>query len=389
MQDILGSAVRLALIAHQGQLDKSGQPYIEHVSRVAARVAQGGETLRAVAWLHDTVEDGRIQLLDLHSAGFPAEVIEAVDAISRRGNDDDAAYYRRVLRSPVARQVKRADIADNCDERRLALLDDENRVRLRAKYAASRSVLGSACHITPADFAAYGAADLAWLQLWPNHPIAMYENYDSVTSTTAILMALSACQAEATVSPLVLGSLPIGCKLAGFLHRIKAPSAIAQRLVRTQDEIRTVETPKDLLRYTIIAPEESLWENADSCCAELAKKMPPIRARHFFVHDNPYMGIHTWWTAPRGAVVEIQFHSAESYRIKEETHDLYQIYRDPTCDYLLRLEAFESRRNAWQTAKWDPRDIPRTLGGVPLHGRVFPPPPKAAGQLHARSIFAD
>ncbi len=389
MQDILGNAVRLALIAHKGQLDKNGRPYIEHVSRVAARVRHGGEHLRAVAWLHDTVEDDGIPLSDLHSAGFPVEVIEAVDAISRRREDDDAAYYRRVLMSPVARQVKRADIADNCDERRLALLNDESRVRLRAKYAAARSLLGPACHLTLADFTAYGASDLAWLNMWTNHPIALYEGYDIDTATTAISMTLSACQEEATVSPLVIGSLPCGCTLAGFAHRIKAPSAIAQRLVRTQHEIRTVETPKDLVRYTVIASDGSLWEDADSCCAELAKKMSPIRARHFFIKGNPYMGIHTWWTATNGSVVEIQFHSQESYRIKEETHDLYQIYRDPGYSYPLRREAFESRRKAWATVKWDSKDIPQSLGGIPLHGRIFPSPTKAGDQLHVRSILAD
>ena len=40
---------------HQGQVDKSGKPYIGHPARVAGRL-DSPET-QVVGWLHDTVED--------------------------------------------------------------------------------------------------------------------------------------------------------------------------------------------------------------------------------------------------------------------------------------------------------------------------------------------
>ncbi len=132
-------AEAIARAAHAGQVDKSGQPYIDHPARVAARV-QGDELLEAIAWLHDVVEDTDVQLVDLQ-AEFPLEVVDAVDAITHRPGEPRADYYARVSRNPLARQVKDADIDDNTDPARTALLDDTTRSRLAAKYAAAREAL--------------------------------------------------------------------------------------------------------------------------------------------------------------------------------------------------------------------------------------------------------
>ena len=56
MNDLVERAKDLAHRAHAGQVDKAGRPYIEHVARVAARVADDPEA-EAVAWLHDVLED--------------------------------------------------------------------------------------------------------------------------------------------------------------------------------------------------------------------------------------------------------------------------------------------------------------------------------------------
>lgn len=132
-------AEAIARAAHSGQVDKSGQPYIEHPARVAARV-QGDELLEAIAWLHDVIEDTDVQLADLR-AEFPDAVVDAVEAISHRAGEPRVDYYARVARNPLARQVKDADIDDNTDPARTALLDSATRTRLAAKYAAAREAL--------------------------------------------------------------------------------------------------------------------------------------------------------------------------------------------------------------------------------------------------------
>lgn len=133
-------AEEIARAAHAGQVDKGGHPYIEHPARVAARV-RGHAQLEAIAWLHDVVEDTSVTLAEL-SAEFSPEIVDAVDAMTKRPGESLAEYYRRVRANPLALQVKRADIDDNTDPQRAAQLDERTRARLAAKYAAAREALG-------------------------------------------------------------------------------------------------------------------------------------------------------------------------------------------------------------------------------------------------------
>lgn len=53
----------------------------------------------------------------------------------------DGMYYACVRTNPLALRVKLADIADNSDEVRLALLDEKTAARLRRKYAKAKKIL--------------------------------------------------------------------------------------------------------------------------------------------------------------------------------------------------------------------------------------------------------
>lgn len=137
---LVDAADALAADKHRGQVDKAGRPYIEHPRRVAARLSDA--EAQAVALLHDVLEDTDATPNELRRAGMPDRVVEAVLALTKRADDesyDDAV--RRAAAHPLARQVKAADVADNADEQRLALLDEDTAARLRAKYARARQLL--------------------------------------------------------------------------------------------------------------------------------------------------------------------------------------------------------------------------------------------------------
>ena len=51
------------------------------------------------------------------------------------------AIRAHVRQNPLALRVKLADIADNSDESRIALLDDKTAARLRRKYAKALRAL--------------------------------------------------------------------------------------------------------------------------------------------------------------------------------------------------------------------------------------------------------
>lgn len=137
MSDLVERAKDLAHRAHAGQVDKAGRPYIEHVARVAVAVSDDPEA-EAVAWLHDVYEDAKH--LWPETAQLPSHIRAAVLRMSRNW-DEAQHYYARIKDSPLALRVKLADIADNADEARLALLDGKTAARLRRKYAKARQML--------------------------------------------------------------------------------------------------------------------------------------------------------------------------------------------------------------------------------------------------------
>lgn len=134
----------LARRAHEGQVDKNGHPYAEHIAAVAGGTAQrgGSEAQIAAGWLHDTVEDGRLSREWLARAALPEETKAIVDALTKRPGEPVEEYVARILATPGALLVKRADLAHNSDPERLAALPEATAERLTAKYARMRELLG-------------------------------------------------------------------------------------------------------------------------------------------------------------------------------------------------------------------------------------------------------
>lgn len=133
----------IARLAHAGQTDKAGMPYIEHPRRVAQIVRDMGygHPYTTVALLHDTVEDTDVSLDDLRGIYNPL-IVQAIDNLTRRLDESPEQYYARVRSHKVSLVVKHADIMDNTDPTRTAKLDPETRARLTKKYAKAINQLG-------------------------------------------------------------------------------------------------------------------------------------------------------------------------------------------------------------------------------------------------------
>jgi hypothetical protein len=113
---MLEQVISLAALAHSGQKDKGGQPYILHPLRVM--LSLDTEEERVVAVLHDIVEDTN-WTLDALAITFPRSIVAAVDALTKREGESYTAFIRRVSLNPLARRVKIADLKDNLDMRRI------------------------------------------------------------------------------------------------------------------------------------------------------------------------------------------------------------------------------------------------------------------------------
>jgi (p)ppGpp synthase/HD superfamily hydrolase len=138
MEKLETLAREIATKAHLGQLDKADQPYITHPEFVASQVT--GDEARAVAWLHDVIEDTAVTFDDLHAEGLPKSVIDAVTALTKQENESYEIYLERVAANPLAKAVKLADLKHNMDTSRLKTIDDKTRARLE-KYKMAFEVL--------------------------------------------------------------------------------------------------------------------------------------------------------------------------------------------------------------------------------------------------------
>lgn len=138
MNPSLEDAIRLAVEAHHGQVDKVGQPYILHPLRVMFRLET--EVERIVGVLHDLIEDTKYTPDDLRKMGYSEDILQALDAVTRRENESYEDFVLRSKANPIARRVKLADLEDNMDIRRMIGVTPKDMERL-ARYRKAWSVL--------------------------------------------------------------------------------------------------------------------------------------------------------------------------------------------------------------------------------------------------------
>ncbi|MNM78198.1 Bifunctional (p)ppGpp synthase/hydrolase relA [compost metagenome] len=112
----LRETIQLVNIAFSGMYDGAGQPYIFHLTHVAEKFKE--LSLQTVALLHDIVEDTDVSLEGLRIAGYSEEIVEAIDAITKRKGEEYQDYLARVKANRLARKVKLADLEHNMDRTR-------------------------------------------------------------------------------------------------------------------------------------------------------------------------------------------------------------------------------------------------------------------------------
>jgi (p)ppGpp synthase/HD superfamily hydrolase len=147
MTPTLGETENLVRRLFKDVADRGGRPYAEHCLRVLWRAAYDDEDMpmdeQHAAVLHDVIEDTPTTSDDLRARGYTGRTVWLVQKLTKWKGADYAAYVESIVatgdRGLIA--IKRADLADNSDPARLALLPDTDRKRLAAKYAAAREIL--------------------------------------------------------------------------------------------------------------------------------------------------------------------------------------------------------------------------------------------------------
>jgi (p)ppGpp synthase/HD superfamily hydrolase len=133
MMDSIEKAIKIAMQAHEGQVDRGGKPYILHPLAVMLDVVYFGSDYMIAAVLHDVIEDSDITLDHIVEQGFSAEVIEALQLLTKSKDKTYDNYISDIKGNGIARVVKMSDLKHNMQLRRLKRIKTSDMERYK-KY---------------------------------------------------------------------------------------------------------------------------------------------------------------------------------------------------------------------------------------------------------------
>lgn len=119
---------------HSGQVDKAGNPYINHPVAVAGYFVD--ERLRCIALLHDILEDTDCTSERLAQLQIPSAIIHSVEAITHNDSVPYEEYIKILARDKYATLVKIADLSHNMTLSRLPVVNESTYKRCKRYCSA-------------------------------------------------------------------------------------------------------------------------------------------------------------------------------------------------------------------------------------------------------------
>lgn len=129
--EMLSKAILIATLAHEGQFDKGGNPYILHPLTVLHKLKSDSEDYQVAAVLHDVIEDNSGKIIRLPSGdksisykmlseeGISDRAIKVIKLLTKVPGQTYEEYKEGVLSDVGSMLVKREDLRTNSDLRRL------------------------------------------------------------------------------------------------------------------------------------------------------------------------------------------------------------------------------------------------------------------------------
>lgn len=110
----------LAKALHHDHFRRDGiTPYFHHLQKTVDILHTRGERnviAYAAAWLHDSVEDGKITFEKLEHYGAEPEVLDIVRLLTKSKDVDYFVYLHGVRENEIAKNVKIADMLANLSD---------------------------------------------------------------------------------------------------------------------------------------------------------------------------------------------------------------------------------------------------------------------------------
>jgi guanosine-3',5'-bis(diphosphate) 3'-pyrophosphohydrolase len=322
--EAIDRAFRLGAQAHQGQMRKSGEPYITHpvaVARILADMHLDGETLVA-AILHDTLEDTHLTKVEVE-AEFGSTVADLVDGVTKLDKVDfatreaaTAESFRKMLLA-MARDlrvmlIKLADRLHNM--RTLGSMNPESRRRIAREtleiYAPIAQRLGM--NRIKAEL-----QELGFRALYPfRHRVIEAELRKLVGNRREPMQKI----AEAMKQRLEGESVP-----ARLVSRVKTPYSIYRKM---QGERKTFDQVMDVYGFRVVVGSVMQCYCALGAVHNLYK---PVEGRFkdyiAIAKANGYQSLHTTLFGPFGQPIEVQIRTEEMDTVAERGVAAHWIYK--------------------------------------------------------------
>lgn len=131
--DLLYKTLEIVLKLFNDKNDKSGIPYIVHLTKVYQGVSDYSEKITAL--MHDVVEDTTVTLEDLKEIGYPSDILEMLDYLTKRKGEYYPDYIDRIISSENIHvlNIKLSDLRHNMDLKRIKnpTMNDYERINKR------------------------------------------------------------------------------------------------------------------------------------------------------------------------------------------------------------------------------------------------------------------
>jgi len=147
----------------------------------------------------------------------------------------------------------------------------------------------------------------------------------------------------------------VGGRLAGFEHRLKTRASLLRKL---RDDLH--EHPglapsdvvvDDALRYTLEVDDVPAGRHAEAVRIALARLEDAghrvLDVKNYWPRGDNYSGVNSVLVAPGGFQWELQFHTAESFRVKMRDHHLYEELRETATPQERKRQLYFELSGPW------------------------------------------
>ncbi|HEV3353026.1 MAG TPA: bifunctional (p)ppGpp synthetase/guanosine-3',5'-bis(diphosphate) 3'-pyrophosphohydrolase [Acidimicrobiales bacterium] len=352
---LITRAYHVARAAHEGQVRRSGDPYIQHPLAVAKILAELGldDITLSAALLHDSVEDTGVTLEEVATefGDDVAAIVDGVTKLDRVSFDSKEAQQAATMRKMLVAMakdirvllIKLADRLHNM--RTIAALRADKQQRIAQE---TLDVYAPLAHRLGIAEMKWQLEDLAFATLYPKR----YAEIEQMVSTRSPERDVYLAQVLEEVRDR-LAELRIRAEVTG---RPKHYWSIYEKMVVKGREFNDIF---DLVGIRVLV------DSVKDCYAALGSihaTWKPVQGRFkdyiAMPKFNLYQSLHTTVVGPQGKPVEVQIRTKEMHRRAEFGVAAHWGYKEhaPETD-----TAWLQRIVDWQQETSDPREFMESL----------------------------